>query len=559
MTIEQPSLEAKRPIMSESAIGIQQKGGIVLLPNGTIRLLKHDRFRYRHNGFGSEYPFWGMGDTESLTTWPIEGIDRAQTAELCSTHLRLLSEGIRPSDNTTGIEFEGSMYDWKYNLMSVNDDVHNPLAEAAHPELMHFTLESATNGEKGHLVGPVQVAKGLGISVSTAYSLAESMEGSYVLSSVPEGGDRSDGTITPHPYLQLFAPIVRQQAALHSARIPQETLDLYREMGVDVQNELAQDTDLNWPMQCLHIHQGVARHKNGEIDMRVALVNAHIRQTKFAKTIGFMLFGTTHMYSHKTDLHDVRSIAKRMLNTTHDSELPLSEQEYMVNAIGAVEEGTIHSKSRYPASGQHDRVRIRDLTVESIEYPISPDLRAILVATFAQEIMDTIAKEALVASNGDEVYALQLIQEKYGSIMETQTSLGEDSAHEWDVIFNKSGYKDPKILWAHKEMMRVINEVGRRYEPLRVNADLITHYAQSVTHPVDHPDLASRLGLTLEDQYDQTVPILGLVSEHKRGMKISELIDIQHKATKAQAASLSKVTSTEDLYRYFGIDTVNHV
>ena len=543
-----------QPVHEACVLGHRQSGGLVYV-NGHVQQLSHANLRFSENGFG-DTQFYNESHIREFP-FPLEEIPQIDTVMICQQHLEMLAKDIRPSTNTSGIEFEGAVYDQRFNLRSAHDPIVNPVDKDPQVELQHFTLERATEKNSGHyLQGPVEIAPALGRAILGAYKIVEQLNAYYVLSSVPEGGTWENGVQTNHPYLIQYAPFIKKHAAENADRIPPETVELYRSLSKNIQFELQKKGDLNWPMQGTHYHLGLPVHlQNGKevIDSRVALVNAHLRQTRFSKVLGLMLYGTSYFYGHQTNLKDVRSIARRALATTHDTSIPSTEEEYINMAITQVEKGLIPSTHRYPQNGQHGEFRIRERTIEDIGNSICSDLRAILAISFAQEIMDTIAKEVLVEAEGNETLAISLLKIKYGDVLETQSALGNNSSHEWDVEFNKNGYNNPKMLEAHIQVVRIVKNIGAKYPALKLNAKVVAHMMATVVKKVSNPNLQQRLGLDATGNYDCTLEIRGLVAEHKKGLTVEELIRIQHAATKAQAKALCKIETEDDLLKFFGI------
>jgi hypothetical protein len=118
-----------------------------------------------------------------------------------------------------------------------------------------------------------------------------------------------------------------------------------------------------------------------------------------------LLYNTTHLYGQNTNTKDVRSIIRRILATTHDSTIPHCADDLILAVNQQLEEGNIHSPSRYPEKGQHGRVRFRMekayQTLESIDAQMNPDLRLVLAWTYFNQLLNALACEAVVQNNGD--------------------------------------------------------------------------------------------------------------------------------------------------------------
>ena len=269
-----------------------------------------------------------------------------------------------------------------------------------------------------------------------------------------------------------------------------------------------------------------------------------------------MLYNTSSLYSEDLNLKDVRSIARRLLSTTHYGSLPQTAQDLISETISELEHGTIHSPSRYPATGQHDRVRSRFeknyQTVESIDPPMCPDLRLVLAWTMIQSFLDTLALEAITTANGNETEAVNYLEKQYGSILSHQPSLGHNSSYEWDRIFNEYGFQHPIISSALNQSLSIVQMLGEKYPILQTQAQIINHVVTSAISPVLNTNLEQRLGLD-NGKYNPNLKSSGIVTDHKSRYRLQDLISTQHQATKAQAITLTQTRDDKDLAAFFGI------
>lgn len=535
----------------EQIIGYGENGKVIT-HNGSILVAKHERLRFRGNGLPRRniYP----SDTIPIP-YSYDYVDYRETYLLVTHYLDLIKRGVRPHTNTTGIEIEGSFLNKEGQLQK---DVFGEASKATqhtanlHPELMESTAEFVTGINNGsHLRGPLQVANGLGQAVLYGIILAESMNCSYVITSNPEvRGEQGNTNI---PYLRQFAPIVKEDARQHIADIPKETRDMYANVGRPVELILQSDSDcLDWPNHGTHVHFGVAQHEDGNIDPRVALVAAHIRLSPFVKVLRSTLYSSRHFYGEEFDVKDTRSYTRRLIHTAHDTQLPNNYPEIVHDSIASVIKGDSPDISRY--TGGHDRTRITPKkTNEDIGAPATPDLRAVLAFALSQEIINTIAIEALQYTHGDEAKAIEYLHDTYGGLLTAQPGIGEGSDHEWDVKFNESGYTNTEIRDDLVNTIILIERVGNEYPLLNISTRIINHILTRCSTTPTETDLSRRLGIGQDGNYDPQIPIVGLVSDHKKGMNPKTMAGIQHHASKKQAEVLIQIKTEEDLLRFYGL------
>ena len=368
------------PGESDTVLGNQLSGGVIRTDDG-ILVLKADRFRYNGNGFGREKGAFIEKDLSPLI-YMIKVPDQETTKKNVLQHLEEIKDGDSP---TIGIEIEGAQIDRSHQLMPVD------LSNNIHPELMQFTLESATQPKEGrHLQSPVEIAQALADAIIGSQRQASKQNGLILYTSVPECGNFEDGQVSTHPYLQKFAPMVLQDALDDWKNVPGEVIKVYQDLEVDPYSYLRNTGNLNWPVHALHVHVGSLPRIDNLINPRVAHIAGKLRQTIFSKIMSLSLFNSRFLYGKDTKLLDVRSIIKRLLSTTHNSQIPDTAQELVNQAIFELQEGKIHSLSRYPTEGQHSEVRFRMDgygTIESIEGGMSPDLRQVLSWAFFNQML----------------------------------------------------------------------------------------------------------------------------------------------------------------------------
>lgn len=546
-------------------LGYQKLGGILRLPDGRLGALKHDEHRYNH---GSKKP-WGREGCAYMEAdvvpigYHMEVPPQHMSAETASEWLRLQEEGEAPAEATVGVEVEAVTYDGAGMSLAT---AHGPLfslEQNGHPELLSHVLETATGKtpEGRYPRTAPETAYALAQAVNEAEEIAALQGKRLVYSSVPEGGNGT-AEITPHPYLLAFSPKVLEATLDHQQVIPPEVIGLYRQIGIDIIPYLRETGILNWPVNALHVHNGVPQIE-GLADPRSGYAMAQVRMTELSKILSLMLYNTKHCYGVDTGLKDVRSLMRRLLATSHDSTLPPSAEEFIHDAVGALEKGEIHSLPRHPWQGQHDRIRIRmdgdKKTMESIDAAMNPDLRLVLGWIYGNELMNTLALDALKAVNGDESRVLPYLQSHYGDLLRPIPALGNDSSYSHDLLYNRSGY-DATVPWlngrSYRELLRqsgaILQQVGSRYPALRNQADMVKHLiSQQTAHTAKPPGLAEYMGVE-SGSYMPNNCNKGLITDAKN-LPLDEIIAIQSEGTRLQAESLSSVRDATDLRAWIGL------
>ncbi len=214
--------------------------------------------------------------------------------------------------------------------------------------------------------------------------------------------------------------------------------------------------------------------------------------------------------------------------------------------------GQIHSPSRYPATGQHDRVRFRAekqyKTVESIDAPMTPDLRAVLGWVFFNQILNVIALEAIVNSQGDESLIADYLKNRWGDIFSIIPALGKGSSFEFDLVFNQCGFDGVIGGKTLKERLLLVKEIidgyGHIYPSLNLQSRVISQLINlALAEP--NKDLSSYLGIT-SGNFIPHNQYRGIITEAKRGYRLNDLITIQSEATLQQALWLKNITDEND-------------
>lgn len=554
-------LAAKRFALDDTIIGHRQEGGLVDI-GGTLMYLRANQFRWNGHGGGRENAGFTHDDLSPLgygVTVPPE-----VSQQLAIEATDKLRNGELPAAMTTGVEIEAALYGANHETLSRYDDEGNKATEAAHPELLSHMAETTMpkNADGTYRQTALALAHGVALAVIEGAKIAHSRNGAaLVYSSITEGGDYRTAELTPHPYLQYFAPMVLQDALLMQQNIPEEVINLFSGIDPHYLQYLRESGILNWPVQALHIHNGVLQ-QNELADPRLAYAMGSILQTEFAKVATFMLYNTRHIYGVATNLRDVRSVARRLLPTAHDSRVPGTAEELMADMVRALEDGEIHSASRYPKSGQHDRVRFRAdgrfRTVESIDAPMNPDLRLVLTWAYLNQIMNVIAIDAIMRTGGDESKVLTYLQTQCGALFKAIPTLGEGSSYTEDLVFNRDGFGGKSSTlkgYTLGELLQstadIIRYYGEMYPAIRFQSEIVGHSITRTTETTEQADLANYLGIA-NGRYEPNGDNRGIITDHKHG-DLAELIAIQSSATQMQAEALLSARDEKDVAAFFGI------
>ena len=556
---EQTNLEIKQIPKELEVIGRYPFGGVIEI-NDKLYWLRHPSYRWNGSSWGWENDGFSRNDLSEVG-FHLEIPEEAVTQRLACEQLTMLKEGVLPPDWTVGIEVEGSLYDKNDNLIPKHDGQNVRLEDDLHPELLSFTVETATNSKNGRYPQtPIEITQILGWAILEGYQVANLRNGLIVYSSVAEGGNFFQAQITPHPYLLSFAPKVRDFTLSNWERIPEEAKNLYAFLGIDIKKYLEETGVLNWPVNAFHVHTGIPLFEN-LADPRIAYTYGILRQTLLAKVFSFMLYNSCHFYGRETNLLDVRSMVRRLLATTTDSTLPPDAYSLIKEMILSMENGLIHSPSRYPSFGQHDRIRFRAeaayKTIESIDAPMSPDLRPVLTWVFFNQILNLIGLETIVETGGDESKVIENLKKKWGDLFLVIPTLGVNSSFEADLQFNQYGYEGIIYERSFRNWLtsakKMLNSYLEKYPFLSTQIKVIMGMIdRQLSFSSEKVDLSTYLGIEKGD-YQANGNNLGVLTIHKKGIPVNEIIEIQNQATFSQANYLSLISNEEELLSFFGI------
>jgi len=541
---------------SEAIVGNHGAGIVYRDPNGTLYALKHSRYRF------AEYNGYKSGDYTLADIIPvcyyIEPLPETGTSQkVTSRWLESLKQGELPEHATVGIEVEATCYNTSGELDTPYSDQFRP-ENHQHPELLASMLETATKkSDKGLPRTPVEVSVSLSSAVLDGYSIARQNKLLLAYASVAEAGSGKDAQLTPHPYLLSFAPLIVDFTLKHADSIPGEVIRAYNLAGVDILAQL-QEGVLNWPINALHIHRGVPQI-DGLADPRAAHAMGLMQLTQISKSASFILYNTRHLYGVDLGLKDVRSVIRRLLASSHNGVVPLDTETLLREAVQQLEEGKIHSLPRYPDTGQHDRMRLRmdgdKKTVESIDAPMTPDLRQVITWSCFNQIMDVVAFDALNEVGGDTAFVIPYLERKWGKLFSIIPTMGSNSCYEQDLSFNRDGFDTTSPLGGTvRDQLRFVKDIFRyysqKYPAIQLHTDIVCRTIDMATSPPTGGDLAQYFGV--ENGFYQPNSLnRGLITDYKN-LDPTELIYIQSEATRLQALALGHIRDGGDLKEFMG-------
>ncbi len=543
---------------NEAVIGNYREGAVIKDISGNMYALKHSMYRFTENN-GHKPGDYTASDLLPIS-YRINPIPtREETTETVSSWLDKLKNGEIPEHKTVGIEVEATCYDKNGNTETPYSEKFRPV-DSMHPELLAFTLETATKENGNGLArNATEVSYALAEAILKGYEIAATKNLQLNYSSVAESGEGEGAQITPHPYLLSFAPSVINFTLENSDKIPGEVLRLYEKAGVDVLEQMRKGV-LNWPVNALHVHTGVPQ-KDGLVDTRAAHASGLLKLSGFSKAISFTLYNTRHLYGKDLGIKDVRSIARRLVASSHNGNIPSETETLIKDSVRQLEEGKIHSLPRYPDTGQHDRVRFRmdgsKKTVESIDAAMCPDLRNVLSWAYFNQISDVIALDTLKEVRGNVPDVIPYLKNKWGNIFSTIPTMGPGSSYEQDLKFNIEGYnsKSPNGVTIREQLLSVkeiISQYADKYPAIRLQSEVVCHTIDMQTeNPKNGVLLTDYLGIE-GGTYVANGLNRGLITDYKN-MDPKELVNIQSEATKLQADSLINVKDEKDLREFMGI------
>lgn len=457
------------------------------------------------------------------------------------------------SENTLGAELEGNLYSKDgTRLLPKYDGIHFTAENDQHPEKVDSMIEVAT----GTLVdgrlpsSPIEIAHTLAHAVLKGHEMAQIRDGLFVIASVPEGADSKQIRLTKHPYILKTNSNKSGKDMLWRNNIPEEALTIHKQVGL-------KDID---PFNAGHFHVGNPKIPESDLfDPRIAVGKGLIRLTQLNKISSLMLYNTQDYVGHHLEgITDVRAIIRRVLRGTHDAEIPWNAYEYFQEAKTAVENGDVHSFSRYPRSGQHDRLRIKEFgSDEDTDSPANPDLRHVLAKIFFNQLTEIPGYEAMEAVQGDEAKVIPYLQASHGEIFNIIPSLkGKDSSFQQDLLFNRERFagKVQGVSFAEQigQARAIIRQLGKNYPVFQTQARIVDHVYNVASQPPEE-----KVGL---DAYLDTASGMkpGIVTDYLYPT-IEDNILARAEGTRKQAEALLRVQDEKDLLTFFGIKSPDSV
>ena len=573
--------DLKSSVTDHSILGYSQSGDI--LPPGTAfgesSLVEPRRFSvlrpaiWRISSLSGHVPP-GAFTRKDILTLPYEfpAGPTGASAELARTMLAEFQAG-NLTRNTVGIEEEGDIYQddgATEKLVPKYDGVHFTDKNDAHPEMTSSKVETATGPMANGLYASsaLEIAKSLACSTLEAYHTAQLRSAFYVQASVSEGGHPSQVKITNHPYILTLFPIRAESYKQHARSIPQETRTIWRKLGVageDFSQLSYGDPPLHGTVNASHFHtSNPTIPGNDELyDARIAYTYGLLRLTQMSKIIHFCLYNTRHLLNTSfDDVKDVRSYLRRTMDSAHDATIPDSANDFFLHALFSVAEGESSYFSRYPARGQHDRLRIKEAgTTEATDGASNPDLRLILALAYYYQIINVFALKALDATAGDESQASQWLLSQYGTLFQIIPTLqGQTSSFRQDKAFHRHGFQGTTdgISFADQllSMGKLLQELDQEFPGLRTQIRIVCHTLGKVLEPPQtHVTLSQYLG-TETGNYAANGLNRGIVTDYKSA-DIRRNLFAQAEGTWQQAQFLAtQVRDEKDLLQgFFGIET----
>lgn len=272
------------------------------------------------------------------------------------------------------------------------------------------------------------------------------------------------------------------------------------------------------------------------------------------------LYNSKHFLGTElTDIKDVRAIVRRADPQTHDATVPLSPHDFFEASINAFIDGEVHFPSKYPLFGQRDRMRIKEFgTVENVDAPANADQRRILADAYFNQILNVVILQGLEKVDGNESQLFPYLKNKFGYLFHViPTMEGHDSSLNIDRAFNKNGFHSnvygvPMDDWVY--MLRsMVRQVGRNVPGMRIQAKVVDHILErATTEAPEGNNLAKYFG-TNGEEYQPNGHDVGIVTDYKRGMPISDMLSVQASGLVKQAKALNEIRDDNDVLDFFGI------
>lgn len=369
---------------------------------------------------------------------------RESVSESVELMLGQLRDGELPSSMTVGVEIEGALYTGNGCLFHTVTVDGKPLIGQHHTEYMTSTLESATPPVHTNSVRdlPRAIMQALSTLIVGTAGLAQRFGASVVYSSTFEGGSWEQLRVSPSLEIQQRGKSGLRVLKHRAQEIPNQTVLLYRQFGIELSSSLADGMLLPWPAHAVHIHTGVTQSGDG-VDARTTGVRIMLRSSVAAKVMSFALFNTNMALGVDLTTQginaDARAVFRRLAPTSRGFFCPRSAAELARAVADDAVEVRAGKVTRVTASASHDRARLRlgpTVTVESVDGAMTPDLRKVIAWVLFQVLLDFIALEAILHSRGDEEVAIRRLGGS--ALFRPLPTVGPRfSAVSWDDSFNR--------------------------------------------------------------------------------------------------------------------------
>ena len=481
----------------------------------------------------------------------------AKSVDLMVTQVK---DGELPESLTVGVEIEGGLYTQNGRLFHAVGCDGKPILGRHHTEYMTSTLESACPPLHTKNVRdlPRAVALALSAVVTESCDLAREQAATVVYSSTFEGGSWEQQRVNPCLEIQR-----RGQNGLDVLKnsvqdVPNQTVLLYRAFGTELGPSFRANVLLPWPTHAVHVHTGAGQW-GVDFDVRTACVRTMMRNSAAAKVMSFTLFNTNKALGIDLTTQginaDARAVFRRLAPTSRGFFCPLSAGELMRTISSDALEVRDGKAIRVAASAAHDRVRLRlgpNVTVESVDGAMTPDLRKVIAWVLFQVLLDIIAMEAIASSHGREEVAIRRLANR--ELFRPLPTVGtRRSAIGWDESFNRqlwlsraSGTRMP-LLGLALELSDEVRELGRRIPTMSGICSIVAACIEKECQEnVPRVSVAEYLGIR-KGQFFPGLGGVGPLSLRKTRCEPVYLVDVVGRATLLQARALAKVRDAEDV------------
>lgn len=522
---------------------------------GEIVGLRHPKWRSNKDSDGvcnedflrHPYPFKFLEDPEGV-------VPKSESAIRARKVLGDIRDG-DVSSLCSGVEGEGNLYSSDGGrLISKYDGVNLTPENDSHPELVDSLVEVATgkmdNGRYPSSAHEIAVCWGKEILRAQLY--ANKRQSIWVMASVPEGGDPSQIAYTDHPYITRM----RNEGRRSKTGVPKKTIEIWSQAGADFDYAPIS-------INAMHGHvQNPGKLEDGLFDPRIATAQGLMRLTMFAKLFTLINYNTSDYAGTRFEnVKDVRSFLRRSAPEALDATIPAKAHRLFSNMVGEFKSGEIHSFSRYPRSGQRERLRTKEFgTCEWTDNPACPDQRIFLATQYFNQLMDYYTLEAMQASevNGDESKVIPYLRGRYGKLFEViPTMQGSNSSFDIDCEFNKRGFDGVvagKSIASWLERSRgLVRNAGNEASGLETQAKIVDHViGNALSIPGERTTLSRFMGTDM-GKYEPNGKNFGIVADYKGRDSIAGNVLTQAEGVRMQGWALARLRDEKELLEFYGI------